>query len=94
MRPSGPPTSYFPGQGGPFPGPRSPRPYTLIWNRFVACQMKPAVFDQTTALIDANDCRLRATGSIMRFPGFMALYVESIDNHQDPLPKRMIPGIG
>jgi DNA topoisomerase-1 len=51
--------------------------YTLIWNRFVACQMTPAVFDQTTIEIDAGRVGLRASGQVMRFPGFLDVYAES-----------------
>ncbi len=54
--------------------------YTLIWKRFVACQMAPAVFDQTIVTVKAKDCDFRATGSIMKFPGFTALYEESTDD--------------
>ena len=55
--------------------------YTLIWKRFVASQMKPAVYDQTTIIIDGGErFQLRATGSIMRFLGFVSLYVESTDD--------------
>ncbi len=43
--------------------------YTLIWNRFVACQMAPAVFDQTTIEIEAGRVGLRSSGQVMRFPG-------------------------
>ncbi|MFQ5877922.1 MAG: type I DNA topoisomerase [Acidobacteriota bacterium] len=50
--------------------------YGLIWNRFVASQMKPAVFDVTTVDIDAARCLFRATGSVMRFPGYLAVYQE------------------
>ncbi len=53
--------------------------YTLIWKRFVACQMAPALYDQTTIQITAGDYGLKAVGSIMRFLGFMTLYVESAD---------------
>ncbi len=53
--------------------------YSLIWKRFVACQMSPAEFDQTTIQITAGICQLKATGSVMRFLGFMQLYVESTD---------------
>ena len=53
--------------------------YSLIWKRFVACQMAPAEFDQTTILIGAGRCQLKATGSVMHFLGFMQLYVESTD---------------
>ena len=48
--------------------------YRLIWNRFVASQMKAAVFDQTSVDIQAGDYLLRATGSILRFPGFTTVY--------------------
>ena len=54
--------------------------YSLIWKRFVACQMSPAEFDQTTIMISAGRCQLKATGSVMRFLGFMQLYVESTDD--------------
>ena len=47
------------------------RLYTLIWNRFVACQMVPAVFDQTTIDIAAGRAELRASGQVMKFPGFL-----------------------
>ena len=51
--------------------------YRLIWERFVASQMLPAVFDTVTADIEAGTCLFRAQGSALRFPGFMAVYVES-----------------
>ena len=50
------------------------RLYELIWNRFVACQMVPAVYDQTTADIAAGRATFRATGSILKFPGYLAVY--------------------
>lgn len=53
--------------------------YTLIWKRFVACQMQPAIYDQTTIFTDAGLYRLKTVGSTMRFPGFTALYVEADD---------------
>jgi len=48
--------------------------YQLIWQRFVASQMLPAVFDQTTIDIDAGDCMFRATGSILKFDGYLKVY--------------------
>ena len=51
--------------------------YTLIWNRFVASQMNPAVFDQTDVSIQAGRVEFKATGSIIKFPGFLAIYQES-----------------
>jgi DNA topoisomerase-1 len=53
--------------------------YKLIWQRFVASQMTPAVFDQTTINISAGDYLLRATGSVEKFNGFRAVYEESKD---------------
>ncbi|MFN8624729.1 MAG: type I DNA topoisomerase [Candidatus Binatia bacterium] len=53
--------------------------YTLIWNRFVASQMTPAVFDQTAVDIAAADTLFRATGQIMKFDGFIRVYTEGRD---------------
>lgn len=55
--------------------------YKLIWDRFVASQMASAVFLQTTVEIKASEGIFTATGSVPVFHGFMALYVESEDNH-------------
>jgi len=51
--------------------------YRLIWERFLASQMLPAVYDTVAADIRANDCLFRAQGSTLKFQGFMAVYVES-----------------
>ena len=48
--------------------------YQLIWQRFVASQMVPAVFDQTTIDITAGDYTFRATGSVQKFDGYLAVY--------------------
>ncbi|MHB8653204.1 MAG: type I DNA topoisomerase [Terriglobia bacterium] len=53
--------------------------YQLIWQRFVASQMNPAIFDQTTIDIGAGDYLLRATGSVEKFNGFRAVYEEGKD---------------
>jgi len=53
--------------------------YTLIWNRFVASQMRPAVFDTTSAEILAGRYTFRASGQQMTFAGFMQVYVEGRD---------------
>ncbi|HXY61500.1 MAG TPA: type I DNA topoisomerase, partial [Nitrospirota bacterium] len=50
--------------------------YKLIWNRFVASQMTPAIIDQTSVDVKANDYMFRATGSVVKFMGFMAIYME------------------
>ncbi|HXW76767.1 MAG TPA: type I DNA topoisomerase [Candidatus Eremiobacteraceae bacterium] len=56
--------------------------YRLIWERFVASQMSPAIIDQTTIEVEAGDCALRATGSVVKFPGYLAVYEESADEDQ------------
>ena len=48
--------------------------YRLIWNRFVASQMMPAVFDDTTIDISAGDYTFRAKGSVPKFAGWQAVY--------------------
>ena len=53
--------------------------YTLIWQRFVASQMMPAIFDQTTIDIKAGRFVFRATGSVQKFDGFLKVYQEGRD---------------
>ena len=53
--------------------------YRLIWQRFVASQMTPAVFDQTTIDIKAGRFLFRATGSVLKFDGFLKVYQEGRD---------------
>ncbi|HJY86903.1 MAG TPA: type I DNA topoisomerase, partial [Candidatus Acidoferrales bacterium] len=48
--------------------------YQLIWQRFVASQMVPAVFDQTAIDISVGDYLFRATGSVLKFEGYLAVY--------------------
>mgnify|MGYP004519631577 FL=1 len=59
------------------------RLYTLIWNRAVASQMADAVYDVTTLTIGAGDYQLRATGSIMKFPGWLQLAGKFADEEKD-----------
>ncbi len=56
--------------------------YTLIWNRFVASQMMPAVYDQTTVDITAADALFRASGQLMKFDGFIRVYTEGRDDER------------
>lgn len=56
--------------------------YDLIWKRFVACQMESAVFDQTSVDLSANDYKFRATGSVLKFEGFIKVYMESEDDEE------------
>jgi DNA topoisomerase-1 len=53
--------------------------YTLIWNRFLASQMAPAVYDQTSVDIEAAGGRFRASGQVLRFAGFLRVYEEGRD---------------
>lgn len=57
--------------------------YTLIWNRAVASQMSDAVYDVTTLLIDAGDYQLRASGAILKFPGYMQLSGKSAEDEKE-----------
>src|SRR5437762_2826792 len=63
-----------------FLGPDEHKLYKLIWQRFVASQMNPAIFDQTTIDITAGDYLFRATGSVEKFNGFRAVYEEGQDD--------------
>jgi DNA topoisomerase-1 len=53
--------------------------YKLIWDRFVASQMKPAVFDVTQVDVENGRYTLRARGKILKSPGFLAVYREAVD---------------
>ncbi len=59
------------------------RLYDLIWKRFVASQMMPAVYDQTSFDIEAGKYLLRATGQVLKFPGFIAVYIEGEDEAKE-----------
>ncbi len=54
--------------------------YRLIWTRFVASQMNPAVYDQTTIEISAKDYLFRENGRVLKFDGFLRVYEESTDD--------------
>ena len=56
------------------------RLYQLIWSRFVSCQMVPAVLDTTQFDIKSGNYLFRSNGSILKFAGFMKVYVESQDD--------------
>jgi DNA topoisomerase-1 len=60
------------------------RLYHLIWTRMVASQMAPAILDATTVDIAAGERFVfRATGQVIRFPGFMKLYIEGTDDAEE-----------
>ncbi len=66
--------------------------YRLIWQRFVASQMMPALFDQTTIDIQAGRFVFRATGSVLKFDGFLKVYQEGRDEKPaDEEDERTLP---
>ena len=67
--------------------------YKLIWQRFVASQMAPAVFDVVTVDISARNYNFRATGSTVKFDGFLRVYREGKDdpNQVDDEDKQPLP---
>ena len=68
------------------------RLYKLIWERFVASQMAAAIMDTVTARFINNDTQFRASGSVVKFPGFMKVYVESKDDGAEEKDK-MLPAL-
>ena len=73
--------------------------YKLIWQRFVASQINPAVFDQTTVDIDAKSTSetfwFRVTGSVLKFDGFLRVYEESKEgkDEEDEELKHKLPAL-
>jgi DNA topoisomerase-1 len=74
------------------------RLYRLIWQRFIASQMRNAIFDATTVDVDAGnpggpkDYRFRARGSVIKFPGFLAVYREGVDDDaKDEMDEAALP---
>ncbi len=73
--------------------------YKLIWQRFVASQINPAVFDQTTVDIDAKNASdvywFRVTGSVLKFDGFLKVYEESKEgkDEEDEELKHKLPAL-
>ncbi|MCC6540014.1 MAG: type I DNA topoisomerase [Bryobacterales bacterium] len=74
--------------------------YRLVWNRFMASQMAPAVFDQTTIEVNAPGkdgaaYLFRATGPVPKFDGFLAIYEEGKDakDEEDDEAKRKLPAV-
>ena len=56
--------------------------YRLIYNRFLASQMKSAIFDTLAVTINANEYNFKANGQTVKFKGFMTLYVEGTDEKE------------
>ncbi|MBF4499929.1 type I DNA topoisomerase [Savagea sp. SN6] len=68
------------------------RLYKLIWERFVASQMAPAILDTVAVDLMNNDYKFRANGSQVKFPGFMKVYIEGNDDAtEQPVDEKMLP---
>ena len=61
--------------------------YDLIWRRFIASQMKPAVFDSTAIDVTAKQYTFRANGSTMKFDGFLKVYPTKYEENELPVVK-------
>lgn len=90
------PTSmeYEPDAVRPYLTPDQYTLYRLIWNRFVASQMAPAVFDETIVEIAAGEYLLRVKGSVPRFSGWLAVYGGAAAEAADPTPASGPPPAG
>jgi DNA topoisomerase-1 len=62
--------------------------YRLIWNRFVASQMPPATFDETTVEATAGDYVFRVKGTVPKFPGWMATYASAPGESEETEPRK------
>src|SRR5213075_2115249 len=60
--------------------------YKLIWDRFVGSQMKPAIFDVTDVDIQNGPYTLRASGEVLKFPGFLAIFHDARDEEDEENP--------
>ena len=60
--------------------------YKLIWERFIASQMAEAVYDTVSVDIEANDYLFKASGSTLKFPGFLSVYYIEDDEEAEKLP--------
>ena len=97
IRPTNP--QRTPRQVRPFLDEKQDRLYTLIWRRFIASQMKPAVYDVTTALIptakETRENRLpylfRARGRVLIFDGFLKVYEEQKDVGEEEKEEKPLP---
>lgn len=57
--------------------------YELIWKRFIACQMKPAIYAQRQVVIQGKDFTFKVTGSTLIFDGFLKVYIDEEEDEED-----------
>jgi DNA topoisomerase-1 len=65
--------------------------YRLIWQRFVASQMQPAIINQVAVSIQSGDYLFSANGSLVKFPGFMALYMSVDEEIESEKKTKQLP---
>ncbi|HPE85525.1 MAG TPA: DNA topoisomerase, partial [Chlamydiales bacterium] len=66
--------------------------YSLIWKRFIASQMNPAIYDTVAAMIETNaNLNLKVTGSTLKFKGFLAAYQEKSDTEDADEKENLLP---
>ena len=97
------PTKIYrqPEQLRPFLNPAQLKLYELIWKRMVASQMSAALYDTTNVEIEASNAKkqlqgylLKASSSVVKFPGFMAVYIESRDEDERGESVVSLPELG
>lgn len=69
------------------------RLYQLIWRRFVASQMSPALFDQTEVVIEAGRAQFKTVGTIMQFDGFLKVYQVDAEKAEPDENKKILPEV-
>jgi len=75
---------------------REKRLYELIWKRTIASQMSDALLEKTTINIDisnAQDKKFVASGEVLKFDGFLKVYIESMDDERDEETKGLLPAV-
>ena len=65
------------------------RLYKLIWDRFIASQMAPAILDTVKIDLSNNGVLFRSTGQTIKFKGFMQIYIEGTDDTEDDLNSKL-----
>ena len=73
--------------------PRQYKLYRLIWQRMIACQMAEAIMDSTAVDIEADKYLFRANGSVIKFDGFIKVYIEGRDDNKKPIQENILPDL-
>ena len=68
--------------------------YQMVWERFIASQMRPALFDETVITVKADNYQFMAKGSVLKFRGFTVAYVEGRDDQDGEEEGGLLPVVG